>query len=70
MKLIESSLRNLDPIIELSEQLTRSGKDEVGVILVGIMPGPMGDESDVEEEDKTWEDIASIGITRIVLCSL
>ena len=55
MKLIRSSLRNLAPTIELVEQLTRSGKDEVGVILVETMPGPMGDEAEVEEEDERQE---------------
>ena len=51
MKLIGSSLRNLAPTIELIKQLTRSGKDEVWVILVETMPGPMGDKAELEEED-------------------
>ena len=33
------------------QKLTRSGKDEVEVILVETMPGPMGGEAEVEEED-------------------
>ena len=70
MKLIGSSLRNLAPTIELVEQLTRSGKDEVGVILLETMPGPMGDESNVEKEDDPWEHLTSIGIAPIVLQSL
>ena len=67
MKLIRSSLHNLDPTIELVEKLTRSGKDEVGVIFVETMPGPMGDKAEVEDEDKPREDLTSIGITLIVL---
>ena len=67
MKLIESSLCNLAPTIELVEQLTRSVKDEVGVILVQTMPGTMGYEDKVEEEDKPWEDLTSIRIAPIVL---
>ena len=54
MKLIRSYLRNLDITIELVKQLTRSGKEKVGVILVETMPGPMGDEAKVEEEDDPW----------------
>ena len=67
MKLIESSLRNLAPTIELVKKLTRSGKDYVGVILVETMPGPMGDEAEVEEEDEPREDLTSTGIAPIVL---
>ena len=67
MKLIGSSLRNLALTIELVKKLTRSGKDEVEVILVETMPGPMGDKAEVEDEDKTQEDLTSIGITLIVL---
>ena len=67
MKLIESSLRNLAPTIELVEQLTRSGKDKVGVILVETMHGTMGDEDEMKEKDEPREDITSLGITQIVL---
>ena len=67
MKLIGSSLRNLAATIELVEQLTRSGKDKVGGIFVETMPGPMGDEAEVEEEDKPWEDLTSIGTAPIVI---
>ena len=67
MKLIGSSLRNLALTIELVKQLTRSGKDEVGVVLVETMPGPMGDEAEVEEEDERQEDLTSIGITPIAI---
>ena len=57
----------MDPTIELVKQLTRSGKDEVGVILVETMPGTMGDEAEVEEEDEPQEDLTYIGIEPIVL---
>ena len=67
MKLIESSLRNLAPTIDLVEQLSRSCKDEVGVILVETMPRPMGGEAKVGEEDEPWEDLTSLGIALIVL---
>ena len=67
MKLIESFFCNLTPTEKLVEQLTRSGKDEVGVTLVETMPGPMGDEAQVGEEDEPWEDLTSIGIAPIVL---
>ena len=67
MNLIESSLRNLPPTIDLPKQLTRPGKDEVGFIFVKIMPGPMGDKSEVEEEYKPWEDLTSIRTASIVI---
>ena len=58
------------PTIELVDQLTRSGKNEVGFILVETIPGPMGDAAEVEEEEKPQEDLTSIGIAPIVLISL
>ena len=67
MKLIGSSLRNLALTIELIEQLMRSGKDTVGVILLETVSVPMGDKAEVEDEDKPREDLTSIGITLIVL---
>ena len=67
MKLIESFLHNVAPTIELVEQLTRSVKVEIGVILVETMPGTMGGEAKVEEEDEYREDLTSIGIAPIVL---
>ena len=67
MKLIRSSLRNLSLTIYLVKKLTRPGKDEVWVVLIETMPGPMGDKAEVEDEDKPREDLTSIGITLIVL---
>ena len=67
MKLIESFLHNVAPTIELVEQLTRSVKVEIGVILVETMPRTMGGEAKVEEEDEYREDLTSIGIAPIVL---
>ena len=67
MKLIGSSLRKLALNIELVEQLTRSGKFKVGVILVETMPVPMGGEAEVEEEDEHREDLTSVIIAPIAL---
>ena len=67
MKLIRSSLRNLSLTIYLVKKLTRPGKDEVWVVLIETMPGPMGDKADVEEEDECWKDLTNIGIAPIAL---
>ena len=67
MKLIGNSLCNLALTIELFKQLTRSSKDEVGVILVETMPRPMGDKAEVVDEDEHREDLTSIGIAPIAL---
>ena len=65
MKLIRSSVRNLAITIELVEKLTMLRKDEVGVILVEAMRGPMGDKAEVKEEDEPREDLNSIVIAPI-----